>query len=100
MGSRDSLPSETYTISPFSREEMMGAWFFRTMNGPMVPGSVTEDTACSTSVRSGDTICNLITSVISSLPRNLYSFAAASSFSPLAIASSIVPTFRKACSGR
>ena len=48
MGSRDSLPSETYTISPFSREEMMGAWFFRTMNGPMVPGSVTEDTACST----------------------------------------------------
>ena len=38
------------------REEMMGAWFFRTMNGPMVPGSVTEDTACSTSVRSGDTI--------------------------------------------
>ena len=30
----------------------------------------------------------------------IYSFAAASSFSPLAIASSIVPTFRNACSGR
>lgn len=92
--------SEVVNVTmPATRVDTSEAWLDSTVKDPIAPGNVTDVTSPSKRISSADMIFSVIVRFQLSIISKINYFTSARSLLPFSIASSIVPTFRKACSG-